>query len=154
MHLNLNLKTSSFPLIKLFLSSRLYIPLNLWTPLSQWHRKGALRALLTLSASAPVISTSVFPSVYLNCHSSLFPSGPRNNPWDSGRYNLCINNLPLKKSRLQCHCHSRSPKPGLNPAHKRSISYFLCLVDKMDQLLYAGWLFCHALFLLLSLKPD
>lgn len=38
-------------------------------------RNEALRALLTLSASAPVISTSVFPSVYLNSQSSLVPSG-------------------------------------------------------------------------------
>lgn len=82
-----------------------------WGPL--WH-------LLQV----PQWSARVFPSVYLNCHSSLVPSGPRNNPWDPGRYNLCINNLPLKKSRLGCHCHSNSPKPSLNPVHECFISWF------------------------------
>lgn len=123
-----------------------YCVIFLGATLPLWHRNEALRALVTLSASAPVISTSVFPSVYFNCHSSLVPSGQRNNPGDLGRCNICINYLTLKKLRLGCHSHSDSPNPGPNSMHVCAISHFhWCMEDVCRILCQIMFIFCQAL---------
>lgn len=110
-----------FAPVVIYLLTTVSFPCYLGATLPQWHRNEALRALVTLSASAPVISTSGFPSVYLNCHSKLVPSGHWNNPGDSGRCDISINDLTPKKWSLGCHSHSN----GINQVRSlRATSHF------------------------------